>query len=76
MDTERLREILLEYRPSMRIVVAVDRAKMLETTVLELYLKLGEKPVFSILGYNSCIIREHLPTPDKPASDWLEIDVR
>ena len=82
MNNEQLRSILSEYRPSMRLVVTVDRKALLETTVCEIMLKLTMPPPsdwVNFYGRDSCVIRERNGVFDHggpPFREWLEIDLR
>lgn len=42
MTSDELEKLLLEYRPSAKLYVTVDGRKLMDTTVLELILKLRE----------------------------------
>jgi len=82
MNAEQLRKILNEYPPSRKLVIIVDGARVLETTVLEVLLKLMEKSqpaLLTFFGRESCIIRERIggERPNAPyINEWLEIDLR
>lgn len=78
MNNEQLKSILMEYPPSMRLVVTIDRQPAMKMSVAEMVIKLWDlKLDFTVLGYNYCIIRERVSKdPSKPESDWLEMDLR
>lgn len=84
MNVEQLKSILSEYRSSMRLVIVVERQTLLETTMVEMLLKLMPQPPTALLtfyGRSDCIIRERgEPTDDvagaPPYREWLEIDLR
>lgn len=83
MNIKQMKSILCEYRPSMRLMVKIDRTAVWETTVAEVLCKLMEiKPEKStaIFSRDSCIIRERVRLSERetgpPCKEWLEIDLR
>lgn len=80
MNNDQLQTILRQYPMSLRLDIIVEGERMLETTVVELLLKLMEQPQSALVTFcgRSCVIvRERgfnsgLP-PYKP---WLEMDMR
>lgn len=80
MNNDQLQSILREYPMSLRLDVIVAGEKMLETTVVEMLVKLMEQPQSALVtfcGRSSAIVRERgfnsgLP-PYKP---WIEMDMR
>ena len=83
MNIAQLKSILAEYPMSMRLVVTVERQHLLETTVIEMLLRLIEEPPsdwVALYGYRDCIIRERVEEPllgeKSIRKEWLEIDMR
>ena len=82
MIVDQLNRILSEYRPSMRLVVTVEQQRLLETTVVEMMLKLTAQPPKALVTFydrSDCIIRERNGVFDHggaPYREWLEIDLR
>jgi hypothetical protein len=68
----------------MRIVVTVEQQRLLETTVVEMTLKLMTQPPKAIVTFydrRECIIRERGEETNDvagapPYREWLEIDLR
>jgi hypothetical protein len=83
MNVEQLKSILPEYPMSMRLVVTVEKQCMVETTVVEMLLKLIEQPpkaLVTFYGRSEIIIREHVEEPllgeKSIRKEWLEFDLR
>lgn len=84
MNVEQLTSILQEYPMSMRLVVTTQRQPMLETTVVEMLIKLTPEPqsaLVSFCGRDQCIIRERNDSANNFAGTliikkWLEMDMR
>ncbi len=86
MKVDQLKRILLEYPMSLRLSIVVERCNALETTVVEMILKLGDLPQDALLtfcGLSSCILRERVEEPKLNPSGtlilgkrWLEMDMR
>ena len=83
MNVEQLRIILAEYPMSMRLVVTVEKRPLLETTVVEMTIKLMKEPLetwVAFFGRRDCIIRERVKEPlvgeKARREEWLEMDMR
>ena len=83
MNVEQLRIILAEYPMSMRLVVTVEKRPLLETTVVEMTIKLMKEPLetwVAFFGRRDCIIRECVKEPlvgeKARREEWLEMDMR
>jgi hypothetical protein len=84
MRVGQLQSILNEYRPSMKLIVIVEQQRLLQTTVVEMLIKLVDQPREALLtfyGRSDCIIRERGEATDDvagapPYREWLEIDLR
>lgn len=83
MNIEQLGSILAEYPMSMRLVVTVEKQQLLETTVVEMTIKLMKEPPetwVAFFGRRDCIIREHVEEPllgeKSIRKEWLEFDLR
>jgi hypothetical protein len=84
MRVGQLQSILNEYRPSMKLIVTVEQQRLLQTTVVEMLIKLAAQPREALLTFydrSDCIIRERGEATDgvagaPPYREWLEIDLR
>ena len=83
MRVGQLQSILNEYRPSMKLIVTVEQQRLLQTTVVEMLIKLAAQPREALLTFydrSDCIIRErrnHAGVAGAPPyREWLEIDLR
>lgn len=85
MNAEQLKAILSEYPPSMKLVVVVEKKRVLVTTVVEMLIKLMGQPQDASLtfcGRNNCIIRERADKTEHQGElvrcvpGWLEMDMR
>lgn len=84
MNNEQLQSILREYRPSMKLVVMVEKKSVLETSVAEMLIRLIAQPrdaSLTFCGRPDCIIRERGEDTDDvpgaaPYREWLEMDMR
>ena len=83
MNVKQLKSILMEYPMSMRLIVTVKRRTFMETTVVEMVLKLMAEPPNASGAFcelNDCIIRERVDEPllgeKSIRKEWLEIDMR
>lgn len=80
MNNEHLQSILREYPMSMRLDVLVEKKTALETTVVEMLIKLAQEPPKALLtfcGLSNCILRERSINADRPTHrEWLEMDMR
>jgi hypothetical protein len=76
MNVEQMRAILAEYPPSMRLVVVADAKVVMQTTIVEMSIRLISEPPdasLCIYGRSDCILRER---DEGYFNKWLEMDMR
>lgn len=84
MNVEQLKLILQEYPMSRPVKIVVEKKVMLETTVVQLLMKLIDVPPngwLAFCGRHDVILRERIDSSGgdaiiPPGRTWLEMDMR